>query len=401
MKSSVQGIIITAAFVGPGTITTASIAGATLGYQVVWAIIFSIIATSTIQLMAKRLGQNSGQGLSEAALRLSTNKFSKILIGGLIICAIGIGNATYQGGNITGAALGLSTLTQLDIRVWSIVLGIIAGGLLLSKKHNVIEVVLVSLVALMSLVFVSVMYIAETNWQEMMAGLNPLNTDFSQITIILAIIGTTIVPYNLYLQSGMQAANEQNSKSLSDDSNHKKNLQKSDWPLFASIGVGGIITLAIVSCAATTFFAQNIALNAGNIAVQFQPLLGDSAQIFFAIGLFSAGITSAITAPLAAGYAIAGVFGWQQNLETKAFRTTCLTVLVVGTVLASIGFKPLNLIVMAQVTNALLLPISVLILLIACNKKDIMGDYTNGSILNAMGLLVLILLIGLSTFKLI
>ncbi len=399
MKSSIQGIIITAAFVGPGTITTASIAGATLGYQIVWALVFSIVATCTIQLMAKKLGYFSGKGLSEAAMSLTQTGIGKLFVGGLIVTAIGIGNATYQGGNITGAALGLSTITSLGIQAWSLVIGCIAGILLLLKKHALIEKTLVVLVGLMSIVFITVMFIAETNWLSMLKGLNPLKTDFSQMTLILALIGTTIVPYNLYLQSGMQAAASVATKLKGQPSQTLDIHHSVDWPLFASIGIGGVITLAIVSCAATTFFAQGIALNTANIASQLQPLLGDSAQMFFAIGLFSAGITSAITAPLAAGYAVAGVFGWHNSLDNVFFRLTCLTVLAIGTALASLGFKPLNLIVLAQVTNALLLPISVVFLLIACNNTNIMGKNTNSTFLNVLGAIMLVVLISLSIYK--
>lgn len=127
-------------------------------------------------------------------------------------------------------------------------MGAIADSLLLSKQHRLIERVLVGLVALMSVVFVTVMVIADTDWFAMLGGLNPLHTDFSKSTLILAIIGTTIVPYNLYLQSGMQAAATQHR--LNDNDTCESDItRQSDWPLFLSIGVGGVITLAIMSCA--------------------------------------------------------------------------------------------------------------------------------------------------------
>ena len=100
--------MIAAAFIGPGTVTTASIAGASLGYGLVWALCFSIFATYILQEMASRLGLVTGKGLSEAIVNISQNSFIKWFSIILVCAAIGLGNAAYEGGNLTGAALGLA-----------------------------------------------------------------------------------------------------------------------------------------------------------------------------------------------------------------------------------------------------------------------------------------------------
>ena len=392
MNAGIKGIIVTAAFIGPGTITTASRAGAELGYQLVWAIVFSIFATCVLQLMARRLGQASGLGLSSAAMQINKNKVVKALIAVLIIVAIGIGNATYQSGNITGAALALSYVSGLTIAHWSLLIGAISIVLLITRKHKLVESVLVILVGFMSVVFIALMFIANTNWLEMFRGLSPVNTDFTKFDLVLALIGTTIVPYNLYLLSGMEA-NVQNKAS-------DTNENREDWQLVASIGVGGLITLAILSSAASAFFAQGLSMDASNISQQLQPLLGDKAGIFFALGLFAAGITSAITAPLATGYAISGLFKWQASLANNRFLVISITVVVFGTALANLGLKPLSLIITAQITNALLLPVSVLIMLIACNNSNIMRGKANSPTLNLLGAFVFLLVFALSAYKL-
>ena len=105
-----SGYIIAAAFIGPGTVTTASLAGAQFGFHLVWALVFSVLATIVLQDMAVRLGFATGKGMSEALhhqFRLPWIKYPLVL---LVVGAIGVGNAAYESGNLTGAALGLNNM---------------------------------------------------------------------------------------------------------------------------------------------------------------------------------------------------------------------------------------------------------------------------------------------------
>jgi NRAMP (natural resistance-associated macrophage protein)-like metal ion transporter len=396
MKSGATGLIIAAAFIGPGTVTTASIAGASLGYGLVWALCFSIFATFILQEMASRLGLVTRQGLSEAIVSISPNKFLKWSSIILVCAAIGLGNAAYEGGNLTGAAMGLANVMPGSLSVWALILGGLAFALLLSNRYHLVEKVLIGLVALMSIVFISIMFIAGINTTALMNGLTQIG--LSDTSLLLAIIGTTIVPYNLFLHAGLSA--KQSIDTDLSESDIASQLPSHKKQLFSSIGLGGLVTFAVMSCAANAFYLSDNVLSPGNIASQLEPILGDYANLFFALGLFSAGLTSAITAPLAAGYAICGLFGWQANLASKGFKSVCIIILVCGVLVATSGFKPLAIIVVAQASNALLLPISVLFLLYVMNQKAIMKSHTNTAISNSLAGVILLVIIVLGANKL-
>lgn len=393
MKPGKTGLIIAAAFIGPGTVTTASMAGANLGYGLLWALCFSVFATYILQEMASRLGLVTQKGLSEAIVNISKNKgitWASIV---LVCAAIGVGNAAYEGGNLTGAAMGLSNVLPGSLATWAFILGGFAFILLISNRYQLVEKVLISLVALMSVVFVSIMLIAGIDVVALRDGMGQLG--LSNTSLLLAIIGTTIVPYNLFLHAGLSA--KQSAETALSDVDLSAQLPAHRQQLFSSIGLGGIVTFAIMSCAANAFYLTDNVLSPGNIASQLEPILGDYANVFFALGLFSAGLTSAITAPLAAGYAICGLFKWNAKLEAKEFKFVCVSILVCGVAVATSGFKPLSIIVIAQVSNALLLPISVMFLLYVMNQKTIMKAHTNtvlGNILGATILLVIMVLGG-------
>ena len=396
MRAGVKGLIIAAAFIGPGTVTTATLVGAQTGYALIWLLVFAVLATFILQEMASRLGTVSGMGLSQAIMQSITHRVLKWIIGILVILAIGVGNAAYEGGNITGAALGLSASMGGSIKQWALVLGALAALLLMSGHYKLVEKCLIVLVGIMSIVFITLMVLVGIDTTLLTQGLLLQAPMLTNTALALAIIGTTIVPYNLFLHAGLSAQDSQ-AKATGIT---KAQLTKQNTQLFASISLGGLVTFAVLSSAASAFFIAQIKVDTSNIASQLSPLFGEQATLFFGVGLFAAGLTSAITAPLAAAYAISGLFAWQPSLQNLKFKLTALTIVLVGTVVASIGLKPIALIIVAQTANALLLPISAILLVWVCNRTAIMGEHKNSILANTGAVLVILLVLCLACYKL-
>lgn len=384
--------LIAAAFIGPGTVTTASIAGAQFGYHVVWALLFSVFATWVLQDMAVRLGVVTKLGLAEAINASFRNRSLRILAVGLVVAAIGVGNAAYEGGNITGAALGLSQLTDAPMQIWVLALAALAFVLLWFGKQSLLESVLVGLVGLMSIIFIITVIVAKPDWSALFNAAIAPRFDAATFTVVLALIGTTIVPYNLFLHASLV------SKSGGDVNATLASQRKGNT---IAIITGGIITLAILTTATAAFYQAGKPLDASNIAQQLTPLLGESATNIFAVGLFAAGLTSAITAPLAASYAVCGALRYSTEPDSRVFRLVWITVLLIGVIVASVGFKPLAAMLFAQATNGLLLPFIAVFLLVAMNDKQRLGDYVNSRGMNLIGLAIVLIVSLLGLRKLI
>ncbi|WP_105214451.1 Nramp family divalent metal transporter [Pseudoalteromonas sp. T1lg22] len=396
MKKFGPGLLVAAAFIGPGTITTASVAGANFGFTLLWALLFSVVATILLQTMAARLALVSGQGLAPA-LRANINQpLLKYLAIFLVISAIGIGSAAYEAGNLSGASLGLQGLFgQHTGSIWTPVIALVSALLLYSGKYKLIERTLILLVGVMSVVFVATMVLAQPSLSDLFAGFKP-SLPTNSLTTVLALIGTTIVPYNLFLHSGVIAREDTRQQEVD------QAIRVHNWDTGLSVGLGGLITLAIVATASVAFFGQQTGtLNAATMAKQLEPLLGTYAQYFFAIGLFAAGLTSAITAPLAGAYAVCGMLGGKDKVEDTRFKLVAIAILVFGTVVASLGLDPVAVIIFAQASNALLLPIVCIYLLWLLNNKAVMGQYKNGWLVNLLSLPVIITVVGLSAYKLV
>ncbi|MCB0472821.1 MAG: Nramp family divalent metal transporter [Flavobacteriaceae bacterium] len=379
------GTLVAAAFIGPGTVTVCTLAGAHFGFTLLWAMVLSIIATLVLQEMAARLGIISQQGLSEVIRTAISNPLLKKMIILLILAAIVIGNAAYEAGNISGGILGLETLTGaatvkiggITANYLSVVVGIIAFVLLYIGNYRVLERVLISLVILMSISFLATAIITKPNLTSVLKGsLVPRFPENSILTII-GLIGTTVVPYNLFLHA-----------SLVKEKWGSGDLSKAKKDTFISIILGGIVSMAIIISAAAIQSPEIV--NATDLARGLAPLYGNFSKYFLGIGLFSAGITSAITAPLAAAYVAEGCLNWKGGLRSTRFRAVWILILLIGIVFASIGFKPIEIIKFAQVANGLLLPVIAIILLWIMNKSTILGSYKNTVIQNGLAILIII-----------
>ena len=394
MRRFGPGLLVMAAFIGPGTVATASSAGANFGFVLLWALLFSVVATMVLQEMAARLGLVTGQGLSVALRSTFQNKFFNRLAIVLVVAAIGFGNAAYESGNISGAALALDAVTPMGRSFWAIIVAATAFTFLAVGKYKVIERFLIVLVVVMSTVFIVTMLMVKPDLAAMFAGLTtPALPEGSTLTV-MALIGTTVVPYNLFLHSSTVREKWPSTVPLD------QALAEARVDSYVSIGFGGLITLAIVATAAAAFFGGDKVFSASTMSQELEPLLGSWANSFFAVGLLAAGLTSAIASPLAAAYAVSGALGWPMDMSDKRFKAIWAAVLIVGGIVASIGTKPLAAIMFAQAANGFLLPIVAVFLLIIMNRSDLLGNYRNRLAANVLGVLVVLVVIGLSVFRL-
>lgn len=384
LESIGPGALVAAAFIGPGTVTTASVTGARFGYALVWTIAFSIAATIIFQEMSARLGLVSQDGLGEALREQFDHPFFRYGSAFLVISAIGIGTAAYEAGNIIGGAQGLAIVTGVNAMVWSLLIGLISGTLLWTGQYKLIEKVLVALVIVMAITFVLTALLVGPNLAALARGFVPSVPDGSLI-LVTGLIGTTVVGYNLFLHAG----------SVQERWDSPDDLPTCRTDTIVSIVIGGLITLSILVTAAAVFPTGTSIQSVAAMTKQLEPLVGKYAEVLFSIGLFAAGFSSATTAPLAGAYATAGVLGWDRDLSASRFRLIWLIILLFGVTFSLIGTSPIEAIVFAQVANGILLPIVAVFLLYVMNSRDILGEYRNSTIQNVLGGIVTLVVVWL------
>jgi NRAMP (natural resistance-associated macrophage protein)-like metal ion transporter len=389
-KNIGPGPLVAAAFIGPGTVTLCTLAGVGFGFALLWAMALSIVATIVLQEMSARLGIISQRGLSDVIRTEIKHPILKLFAIVLILSAIVVGNAAYEAGNISGGVLGLESIfgsIGLDIgsftfNYFSFIIGIVAFILLYIGNYKVLEKVLVSLVILMSIAFMITATMTKPDLSELFKGFVPRFPDDSILTII-GLIGTTVVPYNLFLHSSLVREKWKN----------KSDLKYAQKDTIVAVVLGGIVSMCIIISAAAIQSSE--INNAADLAKGLEPLFGSFSKYFLAIGLFAAGITSAITAPLAAAFVASGCLGWSSNMKSKQFRIVWIIVLLLGVLSSSSGMKSIEVIKFAQVANGILLPVIAGFLIWVVNKTSVLGEYKNTIRQNVMALIIMTITIFL------
>ena len=374
------GVLIAAAFIGPGTVTLCTIAGASFGYSLIWAIILSTFSTIVLQEMSLRIGLVTRMNLAEVIRTSIKSKILNRFIILLIISSILIGNTAYEAGNITGASLGISAIINYEsINYIPVFIGLISFVILYQGDYKILERSLVSLVIVMSISFFITAIMTRPDITSLLKGIFKPQVNSSNLIVVLGLIGTTVVPYNIFLHSSL----------VSEKWNSIEKLKVARIESFISILLGGLVSLSIIITAASVS-NQNVT-GVIDLAKGLEPLYGKFAIYFLGLGLFASGITSSITAPLAAAYVAKSCFGWNNSLKSKRFRLVWIFILITGVFVSMIKINPIEIIKFAQFSNSLLLPIIAIILLWLINDKNIISSKFNYKYQNIFGVFIVII----------
>ena len=372
LGSTLFWLVISAAFVGPGTVTVAAKAGASYDYALVWALVFSIVSVIILQEAAARIGLATGKSLGAVVMQRLKGASGRFL--GLFMAAgVVLGCVAFEAGNITGALAGLDLL--IGERPWWIIplVGVLAAFLLSRKDLKIITSLLGILVVFMALGFLLVVINHPPELPPLLEGaFIPSFPDGAEL-LIISLIGTTVVPYNLFLGSGLAKG---------------QGLKTMRWGLITSILIGGAVSV-IILLAGRSIEGE---LKFGNMMQAMESGAGTYGRYLFLIGLFAAGFTSAVTAPLAAAMT------WTSTVKpneadltsNRLYRGIWIGVLLVGLLLSALQFKPEVVIILAQAVNGFLVPLVAYYLWLMVNNRKTMGEqYLNPLWLNLLYFIIM------------
>ncbi len=355
------GAVITAAFFGPGTVTTAAQAGASYRLQLLWPLVFATLACIVLQEASARLTIHSGRNLGEALRFRFAARSGGWTVRALVVGAIVGGCAAYQAGNILGGVAGLSLMVGGGSRSALTLASALAAGLLLWFGNNrQVAQALGLLVAAIGIAFFATSLELRPSWQELCTGLFWPRVPAGSGLLILGLVGTTVVPYNLFLGSSLARGHA---------------VPEMRLGLILAIGLGGVLSMAVVVVGSAIVGSFTF----DSLAQVLSDRLGSWAYPMFGLGLFAAGFSSAITAPLAAAMTARSLFAqdgqdlrWDER--SWRYRTVWLGVLATGLGFGLSGVKPIPVIIVAQALNGVLLPLVAVFLLVAVNERQLMGE---------------------------
>jgi manganese transport protein len=374
--------IVSAAFIGPGTVTTATKAGVHYNFQLLWTLVFSTFATLMLQEASARLAITTKMNLGEAIAKQFEGKRSRFFALFIIIVAIVLGCAAYEAGNILGAVAGLGLIFDIPTYYFVGAIGIMAILVFSLRSVHAIARFMGVIVFLMGIAFFTTSIMLRPDWSEVLRGstIPSIPSGSGAGLLILGLIGTTVIPYDLFLGSGVSDKNQ--------------SLQEMRFGLSVAIILGGIISMSImgVGNAITEGMSETARLNMefsyDLLKNTLELTTGKFAIYIFGFGMFAAGFSSAVTSPLASAITAKSLFANKRNSHlwkdrAAYFRLVIIGVLSIGLLFGFLQVKPIPAIIVAQAFNGLILPLIAAFLIYVINDVKIMGyEGLNGWVSN-------------------
>jgi len=403
-KTFFQRLGLFAAILGPGIITgsvdndaggitTYSVAAAVYGYNLIWTLIPSFIVLVVIQEMNARMGIVTGKGLADLIRENAGVKITFFIFIGLLIADIG--NTTTEFAGVAGSMEVFGVSKYISVPV----VGLLVWFLVVKGTYKIAErIFLLFSVSLLMYVVSAIM--GKPHWGEIgQAIIHPqLDINSQSISMIIAIIGTTIAPWmQFYMQSSVI----------------EKGLKMKQFKYtLVDIVVGCVATVVVaffimVACASTLHENGIQILEAKDAALALKPLAGAFASQAFAFGLFIASVFSATILPLATAFYVCEAFGFEAGIdkkwdEAKEFYVLYTGILIVGAAVILIPDAPLIAISLwTQVINGMLLPVVLICMMLLVNNRKIMGKYVNKPTNNIIGWSAVVVLVALSIMLLV
>ncbi|MGH7776686.1 MAG: NRAMP family divalent metal transporter [Candidatus Dormibacterales bacterium] len=365
-----------------GGITTYSVVGAQFGYDLMWALLASMIALAITQEVGARLGIASGQGLGGLLRERFGVRWATFAI--LIMLLANLGDTVAEFAGI-GAAL---ELFGVPVAVSS-GLAAVAVLLILSRGNfSRIQALFLSMGVGVSLAYAISAVLAHPDWGQaavrLVAPRGALTTAY--LLAVMGTVGTTITPWGqAFIQSYVA------DKRLSRDELTASRADVMSGAFVTNLVAGFIV----VACAATLWAHGHTAIgSAGDAARALAPIAGRGAEILFALGLLAASFLGLGTVPLTSAYTATEVFGWESGLEWRWREAPAfygLLAFFVGFAAAFVLIPGLPLIAvmfLSQVFDGLLLPIILVFVMIMSRDPRAAGALRSGRPLVALGWIV-------------
>lgn len=387
------GLVTGASDDDPSGIATYSQAGAQYGLSTLWTALITFPLMAAIQEMCARIGMVTSMGLTGT---LKANYSKPILYLMVVFSFPAI--VLNIGADIAGmGAVGNLLFPKIDAIFFSVGFTILLLIVIIFLPYQKIASVLKYL-CMVLLVYFIVPFLYKQDWMVILKGtfIPTIKFDKNYISILVAILGTTISPYLFFWQATMEVEDRKNKKILV---LNKKIMKEMKADVDFGMLFSNLVMFFIILTTGTVLFNGGIhQIDTVEQAAQaLKPLAGNFAYLLFAVGVIGTGLLAIPVLSGSLSYIISETFGWEQGLdkkfhEAKAFYLVIVISLILGLLMTKLGISPVKALIYSAILYGLTAPVLIAIILHIANNKKVMGIYTNGKLSNILGFATLILM---------
>ncbi len=386
-ESGKSKLLIALAALGPGIVTamagndaggisTYSTVGAKFGYATLWVIPVMCVLLVVVEMTASRMGAVTGKGFAA----LIRERFG-IRLTALAMTALLIGNIATTFSEFAGIASGMEmfgvskylSVPVAAVAVWLLIVG--------GSYKRVEKVFLVLSLVFVTYIVAAVM--AGPNWGETLySTARPhVLADQSFVSLVIAMIGTTIAPWMMFFEQSNVV---------------EKGLSPKDFFAQRVDVVSGTVAACVVAwfiivTTGTVLYPVGVEIDsAADAARALAPIAGPYAEALFAVGLIAASFLAACVLPLTTSFVVCEAFGWEAGVsfswrEAPIFKGIFTFVIAFSAIVVLIpNVDLMGVMLTAQFTNGIVLPVLLVFMALIAADKHIMGAYRLGRVSRAL-----------------
>lgn len=378
------GLITGAADDDPSGISTYSVAGASLGYSILWTALFSFPLMAAVQLMCARLGMVTGRGLG-AVIR---KRYPRWVLWSACLLLI-VANVFNIGADLGGMGDAMRMVTGLPAFLWTPFFAALITAMLVWASYNWIVRVFKWL-TLVLFAYIVTAFLAHPHWSEVLHATFVPHIEWkgSYMSVLVGILGTTISPYLFFWQASQEVEQERDMGRTSVSQRQgatDEELSVATTDVGTGMFYSNLVMYFILLTAAATLHAHGVRNieTAQQAADALGPLAGKGAAWLFTIALVGTGI---LAVPVLAGscaYAIAEAATWRRaSLNERPWRAARFYIVIaaamaIGLVLNFLRLNAVKMLFWSAVINGLLAPPLVVLVVLLTSDAKVMGKRTN------------------------
>lgn len=387
------GLVTGASDDDPSGVATYSQAGAQFGYATLWTALFTFPLMAAMQGMCARIGIVTNEGLAVTLKRFYPRSvLYLVLLFSIPAITLNIGADIQAMGAVCNMVV-----PAIPTFVFSIIFTGILMVVIIQYSYQKLAAILKWL-CLSMLLYVLVPFMTKLEWGNILKSTAVPSITFNKdfLSILVAILGTTISPYLFFWQITMEVERRHGKNTLMVN---KKVLHEMTEDVNIGMLLSNLVMYFIILTAGAVLHRAGITqINTVDEAARaLEPLAGKLTYAIFTIGIIGTGL---LAVPVLAGsqsYMLAETLGWDRGLDKKfgqarPFYLTIVASLMVGLLLDFLGISPIQALVYTAILYGLTAPVLIAVIIHIGNNKAIMKEYTNSRLSNVLGFLTLILM---------
>jgi manganese transport protein len=379
-------VVASIAYMDPGNFATNIQAGARYGYTLLWVVLLANLIAMVFQALSAKLGIVTGRNLAQVC----RDQWPRPVVCAMWVVSEIAAMATDLA-EFLGGAIGLALLFGMPLIYGMLVTGVIVYGILMFERFGFrpVELIIGNLVVLIAICYLIEMLIAPVDWRA--AALHtvvPQIPDGEALLLCVGIIGATVMPHAVYLNSGLT----QGRIRAHDEIGKRRIVRISNTEVIVALAIAGLVNMAMVMMASSAFHAGHSDVAEIESAYRtLTPLLGSAAAGVFLLSLLASGVSSSAVGTMAGQMIMQGFVGFRIPVEVRRLVTMLPAFVVVA-----LGVNSTRALVISQVVLSIALPLPMIALTVFTRRREIMGAFANDALTNLVAIAGTVLVLALN-----